>query len=139
MNEILGRVILAASGSGFPLTQAVIRRFGRGGAVATEAICAGLLVRDLAMVANGAPGRLEPVPARLLYLETAVAAIAAGFSLTAMRPDGLAAARTPGWRVPRAELARRLAVGTLFGLHTVRFRIYLAPGSGRRAETPVPA
>jgi hypothetical protein len=30
------------------------------------------------------------------------------------------------------EPARRLAVATLFGVHTARFWIYLQPGQGRR-------
>ena len=35
-----------------------------------------------------------------------------------------------------AEMARRLAVGTLFALHTVRFRIYLQPDQGRKRLNP---
>jgi hypothetical protein len=39
-------------------------------------------------------------------------------------------------RPDRCETARRAAVGTLFGLHTVRFRIYLQPGSGLKSSEP---
>jgi hypothetical protein len=132
MRRPVGYLILALSGSGFPLTQFVIRRFGWTGALVVEGVAVGLLVRDAAMIAGGAPGRLQPVPARLLWLETATAgaAAAAGALLLADRTVG--AARVAGWRVPRRELARRIAVGALFGIHTTRFRIYLEPGSGGR-------
>ncbi len=132
MNGSLGRVILGLSGSGFPLTQAVIRRFGRCGAVVVAGVTGGLLVRDVAMIADGVPKRLAPGPARLLYLEAAAAGAATAAGIALLRDPGVAAARTDGWRVPRQELVRRFAVGALFGLHTMRFRIYLSPGSGRR-------
>ena len=134
MNANAGRIILAASGAGFPLTQAVIRRFGRPGALLAEGVTAGLLVRDLALIAKGARGRLERGPATLLCLETGAAAAATALGIGALRPGGLQAAQTRTWKVPATELARRLAVGTLFGLHTTRFQIYLAPGSGLRAR-----
>lgn len=60
---LLGRAILVASGCGFPLTQAVIARFGRVGAIAAESVAVGLLVRDSALVASGAPRRLRAVRA----------------------------------------------------------------------------
>ena len=34
------------------------------------------------------------------------------------------------------EAARRVAIGALFGIHTVRFRIYLQPDSGRKNGEP---
>jgi hypothetical protein len=52
---------------------------------------------------------------------------------TSSRPAaGREAATTRGWHVGSRELIHRAAVGTLFGIHTMRFRIYLAPGSGLR-------
>ena len=131
MSPWLGRVVLAASGAGFPLTQAAIRRFGAPGALAVEGISGGLLVRDAALLAAGAPRRLRRGPAILLGLETAVAlaAVVAG-----LRPLLDTAARQhasephPG----RAETIRRVTIGTLFGLHTLRFRIYLQPDHGLR-------
>lgn len=115
--------VLCLSAVGFPLTQLVIRRWGRTGAVVSEAACTALMVRDAAMVASGAPRRLRRTPATLLWLElgAAVAATAAGLPL--------AMGRKPPFSV---ELVRRAAVGTLFGLHTFRFGIYLRPDQGRR-------
>jgi hypothetical protein len=34
-----------------------------------------------------------------------------------------------------SEMVRRAAVATLFGLHSIRFWIYLRPDQGRRAAT----
>ena len=96
----------------------------------TEGVCVGLAIRDTAMVAAGAPCRLRRGPAVLLWLELCAAAAAAGLGLrlvlykqavgrVSKLPDSL-------------EVARRAAVGTLFGLHTVRFWIYLQPDQGRR-------
>jgi hypothetical protein len=132
MNRTMGTAIQGLSGAGFPLTQLAIGRLGRRGAVLVAGVAAGLLVRDVAMIAMGTPHRLQPGPARLLWAETAVAAVATGASLLLLRDPDVAAARLPGRNVPPRELVRRFAIGTLFGLHTMRFRIYLAPGSGRR-------
>ena len=108
--------MLALSGLGFPLTQLVIRRFGKPGAVAVEVVCGGLLVRDAAMIASGVPGRLRRGPAGLLWLETASAVAAV---LTGLRPlvNADAAHRAAGQGRPdRLEVARRTAVGAVFGL-----------------------
>jgi hypothetical protein len=137
MNRIAGGAIQGLSGAGFPLTQLAIGRLGRRGAVIVAGVTAGLLARDVAMIAMGTPSRLQPGPARLLWAETAVAAAATGASLLLLRDPDAAAARLPGWHVPRRELLRRFAIGTLFGLHTMRFRIYVAPGSGRRGPVAV--
>jgi hypothetical protein len=137
-NRALGAVILAASGSGFPLTQLALARLGRPGALLVGAVTVGLLARDLAMIARGAPSRLEAGPAALLYAETAVAAVAAATCLALATDDGLEAARTRGWHVGRIELLRRVAMGTLFGIHTMRYRIYLAPGRGVREAAASP-
>ena len=47
---VLGGLVLVLSGLGFPLTQAVIARFGRRGALVAEGVAVGLLVRDAALV-----------------------------------------------------------------------------------------
>jgi hypothetical protein len=142
MRRPLAYLTLALSGSGFPLTQLVIRRFGWTGAVLVEGVAAGLLVRDAAMIAGGALGRLEPLPAGLLRFETATAGVAVAAGALLLCDRSVRAARAPDWRVPKRELVRRLAVAALFGFHTARFRIYLAPGSGRRqlmSEVGAPA
>jgi hypothetical protein len=127
--RIVGRAVLVVSALGFPLTQAVIRRFGRRGAIVTEMVCSGLLARDVLVIASGAPGRLRAGPATLLWLEAASAASAVALGAGVTR---VARANMTRCRPDRRELLRRGAVGSLFGLHTVRFRIYLSPGQGRR-------
>jgi len=99
-----------------------------------ESVCAGLAIRDAAMVAGGAPDRLRPVPAALLRLELAAGIVA---SLAGMH--ALLDARPPGRPAPgrcSAETVRRAAVATLFALHTIRFGIYLSPDQGRRSVRP---
>jgi len=133
--QVIGRGVLMLSAMGFPLTQLVIRRVGLAGAVVAEVVCGGLLVRDVTMIATGAPGRLRRDPAILLWLEAAAGAAAV---VTGLRPllDSDALRRAGQGRPDRFEAARRAAVGALFGLHTVRFRIYLQPGSGQRRSDP---
>jgi len=135
MERSVGRGVLTLSGMGFPLTQLAIRRLGRGGAALVEVVCGGLLARDAAMLATGAPRRLRRGPALLLWLETGVglAAVVAG-----LRPllSRTARERVLDARPDAPEGLRRAAIGLLFGLHTLRFRIYLQPGSGRRPATP---
>jgi len=128
----VGRGVLVLSGLGFALTQWTIRRYGRRGAVVVDVVCAALLVRDLAMIGSGVPGRLRPVPATLLHLEAASAASAAALGASVGRVGRANAADRPA---PDArELLRRGAVGTLFGLHTLRFWIYLSPDQGLRTD-----
>lgn len=133
MKRVAGAVVLGLSACGYPLTQLVIRRWGRRGAAIAEYACAGLAIRDASMVAVGVPGRLRRVPAVLLVLElgAAVAASLAGLPplLSAQSADEAAAARTG-----LADNVRRVAVAALFALHTVRFGIYLRPDQGRRPE-----
>ena len=128
----VGRGVLLLSGLGFPLTQWTIRRYGRRGAVVVDVVCAALLVRDLVMIGSGVPGRLRPVPATLLHLEAASAASAAALGVSVAR---VARANATDRPAPDArELLRRGAVGTLFGLHTLRFWIYLSPDQGLRRD-----
>ena len=131
MSGRLGRGVLALSGMGFPLTQVAIRRLGRPGAALVELVCGGLLARDAAMLASGAPGRLRRGPAVLLWLETAVGL---GAVLAGLGPllSGTARSHVSDPRPDAPEGLRRAAIGLLFGLHTLRFRIYLQPGNGRR-------
>jgi hypothetical protein len=86
------------------------------------------------MVIAGAPARLRRGPALLLWLELAAAVAATGLgSLRAI--DGGAAERL-ATRPDAVEVPRRATVATLFGLHTVSFRIYLQPDSGRKLSAP---
>ena len=131
VRPIVGQALLALSGSGFPLTQAVIRRFGRRGALAAEGVCLGLLIRDGALIVGGAPARLRRGPAALLFLETAAAGVASVAGLAPMfDQDGQAGAA----RVTPVERVRRAAVASLFGLHTLRLRLYLGRDRGRRTS-----
>ena len=130
MRRVVGSIVLALSACGYPLTQFVIRRYGVRGAAVAEAACVGLAVRDASMVAAGLPVKLRAVPAALLRLElvTAVAASVAGLHPLLRAPAGGA----PSERAGAADAVRRVAVATLFAVHTIRFGIYLQPGSGRR-------
>jgi hypothetical protein len=130
-NRIVGRVVLVLSGLGFPLTQLAIRRFGTRGALLVEAVSGGLLIRDAAMLATGTPSRLRRGPAILLWLEAAVGGGAAPAGLRLLL-DADARQRAMQPRPGPVEALRRAAVGTLFGLHTIRFRIYLQPDHGLR-------
>jgi hypothetical protein len=132
MRRTAGGVVLGLSACGYPLTQLVVRRWGVLGAAVAEAVCAGLAVRDAAMVAAGVPGRLRPVPAALLRLELAAATVASLAGLGAFVD-----ARSPvQGSATRADAVRRVATATLFAVHTVRFSIYLRPDQGRRARPP---
>ena len=125
----LGKVVLGLSGAGFPLTQLAIRRFGRWGALLVEGVCVGLLARDCALVASGVRRRLKQGPALLLQLELISATVAAVAGLRPLLDPS--AARQVAWsEVDAPEIVRRVAVGTLFGLHTMRFRIYLQADRG---------
>ena len=131
MPHRIGAAVLGLSSMGFPLTQLAIRRFGTRGALVVEAVCGGLLIRDAAMLVAGAPGRLRRGPAILLWLETATGVAAV---LTGLRPllDADARQRAVRPRPDRFETVRRAAIGALFGLHTLRFRVYLQPAQGLR-------
>ncbi len=131
VNPRVGWVVLGLSGVGFPLSQLAIRRLGARGALVVEAACAGLLARDTALLAMGAPSRLRRGPAALLWLETVAGAAAV---LAGVRPVVSAEARerARGAHRDRHEAIRRAAIGALFGLHTLRYRIYLRPDHGLR-------
>lgn len=128
MRRSAGWLALGASAAGYPLTDMMLRRGGRRGAVVAESAYAGLALRDLAMIAGGAPRRLEPIPAWMLVFELAAATVATAVGL---RPV-LAGQSAGDTLSPRAAAAQRAAAGALFALHTVRFHIYLSPGQGRR-------
>ena len=134
MKRSVGTAVLGLSAGGFPLTQFVIRRWGRLGAALVEAVCVGLACRDASMIAAGLPKRLRPIPATLLHLELAagVVASAAGVGLLLTSASGEQTTAPDGGA---AGTVRRSAVATLFALHTVRFGIYLRPGQGRRSAT----
>ncbi|MGB8022551.1 MAG: hypothetical protein WCF04_15075 [Candidatus Nanopelagicales bacterium] len=131
------RVVLVLSGAGFPLTQMVIARFGRRGAAVVEVVSAGLLIRDAVLIGQGATARLRRGPAILLDLELAAATVAV---TAGARPilTGTIEMRSGRARMDAIEAVRRAAVGTLFGLHTMRWRIYLSPDRGLRKSPPQP-
>jgi hypothetical protein len=137
MKRTIGAVVLGLSACGYPLTQLVVRRWGVKGAVVAECVCAGLAIRDAAMVASGVPDRLRTVPATLLRMELAVGTVAslAGLRLlvSAESPDQAVSARTSA-----ADDVWSTAVAALFALHTIRFGIYLRPDQGRRAMSAAP-
>jgi hypothetical protein len=133
MKRPVGFVILGLSACGYPVTEIVLRRCGMPGAIAVETACVGLSIRDAVLVANGVGKRLRRVPAALLYLELAVGIAASLAGLPSLRQQ--AAGDQPGMERPTGiERVRRLAVATLFGLHTIRFAIYLRPDQGRRVS-----
>jgi hypothetical protein len=108
--------LLVLTGLGFPMSQIAIRVAGRRGAAIVEAVAAALLVRDIQLLSAGSVGRSQPVPAALLCLETGAAGAAVVLGLRSLTGCGVreATARKPGaW-----EVARRAALGTLFGLQS---------------------
>jgi hypothetical protein len=136
MRRTVGSAVLGLSACGYPLTQLVVRRWGLRGMAVAEAVCAGLTVRDAAMVAASVPGKLRPVPAALLRLELAAGMVASLAGLGAL----LLGARSPGQgsatRAGAVDAVRRTSVAALFAVHTIRFGIYLSPDQGRRAVPP---
>ena len=142
MRKAGGVPVLVVSAFGYPLCQVVVRRFGRSGAFVVEAVACGLAVRDAALVQAGVPARLGPWPARLLRLELVAAAVATVSGLPAVVDNQRwheTACRRPG----SVEIARRVGLAVLFGLHTTRFWIYLQPDQGLRSpptrHEPTPA
>ena len=129
IRRLAGQIVLLISGLGFPLTQAVIAHWGRRGAMVAQGVSAGLLVRDAAMVMNGAPARLARLPRVLLWLELGTAASASVLGIAAVARPNQTLDGTPYGSL---EALRRFSVGLLFGLHTYRFRIYLTPDHGLR-------
>jgi hypothetical protein len=125
MHQALGAAIAIASGSGFPLTQLAIARFGRPGGAVVGVVTAGILAMDIATLVTRDADAEDMGQTALLYAETAVAALATAASLTLLTEQGLAAASTRGWRVGRTEILRRMALGAMFGMRSARFRQYL--------------
>jgi hypothetical protein len=133
MKRVTGAIVLGLSACGYPLTQLVIRRWGKRGAAVTECVSVGLAIRDASLVASGVPGRLRRAPAVLLFLELGagiVASLAGLPPLLSEQPVGRAAAA----KTHAADSVRRAAVAALFAMHTVRFGIYLRSDQGRRPE-----
>ena len=154
----LGTVLLSLSAAGVPLIWLLLRCAGRRGRLAVSAGCGALLIRDLSMLAGGAPARLRMLPRILLLLETAISAAATVAGLlvavpkpllgTRSEPDGVEGIESGSiaqqsdrctampHRRRAARTAECAALAT-FVLHTVRFAIYLGPDHGlRRGWTP---
>ncbi len=134
MKPNAGHLALGLIGMGFPLTQLVIRRFDKAGAIAVEAVSVGVLARDLRLVATGAPRAMRRAPAVLLWVETVAAALASGLGLRLIL-SAEARVRALDQRPVGAEVARRIALGTMFGMGSWRMRISRQPGDGRQTET----
>jgi hypothetical protein len=131
-NVWMNRAVLGVSGLAATLSEFAITRLGRGGAIASATTCNAVFVRDAVLLASGATRELKRGPAGLLVLETAVAAIASALSIRLLFNDrALAVARGDGSSTP--EVVRRVAITTLFAIHTGRYSIYLRPGHGLRA------
>ncbi len=65
-------LLLGLSVAGAPLSRYVRRRLGRRGGYLLLGGCGTLFARDAAMIAGGAPHRLQRVPRFLLFLELAL-------------------------------------------------------------------
>jgi hypothetical protein len=149
----LGTLLLSFSVAGLPLVIFVLRRLGRFGGLVVEAGGSALFVRDIAMVATGAPAKLRRAPRVLLFVELATSGVAtvAGLWAWLWAPFvGKRAAGRTGDRIavePGATRAQQgvamspgqvmghvatAAVAATFVLHTAREAIYLRPGYGRR-------
>lgn len=113
--------LLILIGLGFPLSQMAIKVLGRRGAALVEAVAGALLIRDIGLVVTGTAGRSRPVPAALLYLDTAAACAAVILGLRALTRHGVREA-TRG-KPCALEAARRAALGTLFGLQSWRLAV----------------
>ncbi|HEY5629688.1 MAG TPA: hypothetical protein VIR16_09275 [Candidatus Limnocylindrales bacterium] len=122
MRPNAGHLALVLLGMGFPLSQVVLRRFGKAGAVAVEAVSVGVLARDVRLVATGGPRTMRRAPAVLLWLETSAAAAASllGLGLIASAEARL---RALAPRPVGIEIARRIALGAMFGMGSWRLRI----------------
>lgn len=132
MASVFARVALALSAIGYPLTQLAIRSWGFSGALVAEAVSVALLVRDAGLIAIRTSGRLRRGPAILLWFETVAAAVATVSNLRLL-VDANARERALEQGPDRLEVVRRSAVGALYGVHTIRFWIYLRPDRGLRA------
>jgi hypothetical protein len=132
-NVWANRALLGLSGLGATITEFAVGRFGRPGAMASAAACNAVLVRDTALIASGTLRDLKRGPAGLLVLETGVAALASVLSIRLLFNDrALEVARGDGSSTP--EVVRRVAITTLFAIHSGRYSIFLRPGHGLRSQ-----
>ena len=100
------------AGLGFPLSQAAVRVGGRPAAMAVEAVAVACTADSLARLATTRDARLRP----MLAGEAAAAALASVTGAALLRDPEVRLARTGGWHVGANEIARRAALGTMFGL-----------------------
>jgi hypothetical protein len=124
MKRAIGAAVLGLSACGYPLTQFAVRRWGVRGAAVAECACAGLAIRDTAMIASGVPRRLRAVPAALLRLELAAGVAAALAGLSPLLD---------------ARSADRSAPATATAADTVRRRRHVVRGAyGQVRDLPQP-
>jgi hypothetical protein len=152
------RILCALSAAGVPIGILALSRLGRRGGLLLELAAGALGVRAVAMLIGGAPRRLQVLPRRLLYAETALdgLATAAGFlawvwqpfvrpALLERGPKGARPSRrVRAWRHARGSGAvwvAPVAVAAWMAalvLHTARMAIYISPGRGLKRESWAP-
>lgn len=103
----MGKLLLMLSLAGAPIILFVLRQFGRFGGPVVVAGCGTLFVRDLTMVTSEVPGRLKPLPRRLLFAEVSVSATATLTGLWA-------------WTVMPLLGEHALSMGAVIGLEKAR-------------------
>jgi hypothetical protein len=104
------------AGLGFPLSQAAVSVGGRPAAMAVEAVAVACTADALARLATTRDALLRP----MLAGEVAAAALSAVTGAALLRDPEVRLARTGGWHVGAGEIARRAALGTMFGLRSWR-------------------
>lgn len=87
-------------------------------------------MRDVVLLALGTSRVLRPGPAALFWLGAVAAGVASITTARLVLDEGAGKAASGG--PTGVEVLRRGGVATLFGLHTVRFWIYLQPDRGLR-------
>jgi hypothetical protein len=132
VSKPLELAVTVVAGAGLPISQLAIRRLGWPGAAVVTAVTAGILAADLEALARG---RIGGSVRRVVRLEAAAASVATVAGALLLLDPGVEEARDEGWRVGRAELLRRVALGLVFGILSARLRAE-PTAKGRAAVTP---
>jgi hypothetical protein len=138
----VGRLLLGVSMLGLPVTLIVVRWMGSIGRVCALTGYGILFTRACFMIRSGAPLRMKPLTALLLYTELVADAIGCGVGLWAWvfwplrlrfltRTHATARRRDPP-DASRLALVAWAAAGPIYVLHTIRLVIYIRPGRGLR-------
>jgi hypothetical protein len=143
----IGALLLGLSILGLPVTLIVVRWMGSVGRVCALIGYGILLTRACFMIRSGAPLRMKPRTARLLYAELVADAIGCGAGLWAWvvwplrfrfstRTHATSRRRDP----PDASWLGGVAMaaaGPIYVLHTIRLLIYISPVRGLRCPVTV--